>query len=85
MVCDFQQFDILAGVGSDGPVRPSFGLGDSQLCSVSGLAVMEFQATSKGSDQTAHMCRLIWGFAGRTYHIVGNLMHWLIFYGSWVY
>ena len=26
------------------------------------------------------MRRLIWGFAGRTYHIVGNLMHWLI---SW--
>ena len=23
------------------------------------------------------MRRLIWGFAGRTYHIVGNLMHWL--------
>ena len=26
------------------------------------------------------MRRLIWGFAGRTYHIVGNLMHWLKFY-----
>ena len=25
------------------------------------------------------MRRLIRGFAGRTYHIVGNLMHWLIF------
>ena len=24
------------------------------------------------------MRRLIWGFVGRTYHIVGNLMHWLI-------
>ena len=35
------------------------------------------QATSKGSDQPARMCRLIGGFAGRTYHIVGNLMHWL--------
>ena len=23
------------------------------------------------------MRRLIWGFAGRTYHIVGNLMHWV--------
>ena len=29
---------------------------------------------SKGSDQTARMRRLIWGFAGRTRHIVGNLM-----------
>ena len=37
------------------------------------------QATSKGSDQTAHMRRLISGFAGRTYHIVGNLMPWLIY------
>ena len=26
------------------------------------------------------MRRLIWGFAGRTYHIVGNLMHWLNYY-----
>ena len=24
------------------------------------------------------MRRLIWGFAGRTHHIVGNLMHWLV-------
>ena len=24
------------------------------------------------------MRSLIWGFAGRTNHIVGNLMHWLI-------
>ena len=30
------------------------------------------QATSKGSDKTAHMRRLISAFAGRTYHIVGN-------------
>ena len=31
------------------------------------------QATSKGSDQTARMRRLNWCFAGRTYHIVGNI------------
>ena len=36
------------------------------------------QATSKGSDQTARMRRLICGFSGRTYHIVGNLMSRLI-------
>ena len=35
---------------------------------------LNIQATSEGSDQTARMRRLIWGFAGRTYHIVGNLM-----------
>ena len=28
---------------------------------------MHIQATNKGSDQTEHMRRLIWGFAGRTY------------------
>ena len=38
------------------------------------------QATSKGSDQTARMRRVIWDFAGCTYHIVGNLMHWLNYY-----
>ena len=32
------------------------------------------QVTSKGSDQTARMRRLIYGFAGRTYYTVGNLM-----------
>ena len=32
------------------------------------------QATSKGSDETVCMRRLIWVFAGRTNHIVGNLM-----------
>ena len=37
------------------------------------------QATSKGSDQTARMRRLIWGFDGLTYHIDGNLMPWLIY------
>ena len=25
---------------------------------------------------------LIWGLAGRTYHIVGNLMSWLIYYAK---
>ena len=32
------------------------------------------QATSKVSDQTARMRRLIWGFAVRTYRIIENLM-----------
>ena len=37
---------------------------------------MNIQATtcSKDSDQTARMRRLIWGFAGRTDHIVENFM-----------
>ena len=33
--------------------------------------------TGKGSDQTARMRTLNWGFAGRTYHIIGKLVHWL--------
>ena len=33
----------------------------------------------QGSDQTARMRRKIWGFAGRTYHIVGNLMPRLMY------
>ena len=37
------------------------------------------QATSKCSDQTAHMRRLVWAFVGRTYHIVGSLMSRLIY------
>ena len=32
------------------------------------------QAPIKGSDQTAHMRRLILDFVGHTYHIVRNLM-----------
>ena len=32
------------------------------------------QVTSKGTDQTARMYRLVWAFAGRTFLIVGNLM-----------
>ena len=47
------------------------------MCSVSSLIVIDsknIQATSKGSDQTAGMRRLICSFVGRTYHIVGNLL-----------
>ena len=29
------------------------------------------------------MRRLIWGFAGSTYQIVGNLMHWLNYFNIW--
>ena len=60
------------------PLQPPFKLRNSKWCSVSSLTVIEYQATSKGSDQTARMHRLIGDFTGRTYHIVGNLMHWLI-------
>ena len=42
------------------------------------------QATSKGSDQTARMRRLVLAFVGRTYHIVGNLMSGVILHLLWV-
>ena len=54
MTCDFQQCDILTSVDSDEPVQPPVKLRNSKWCSVSSLTVIEFQATSKGSDQTAH-------------------------------
>ena len=66
-------------------LQPPFKLRHSKWCSVSSLTIIEYSATSKGSDQTARMRRLIWGFAGRTYHIVGNLMHRLIMNQSWVW
>ena len=33
---------------------------------------LNIQATSKGSDQTARMRRLVWACVGCTYHIVGK-------------
>ena len=36
-------------------------------------------ADSEDSDQTGWIPRLIWVFAGRTYHFVGFVMRWLIF------
>ena len=41
------------------------------------------QATSKDSDQTARMYRLVLAFAGRTYHIVGNLMSRLYYMNTY--
>ena len=41
---------------------------------------MEYQTTSKGSDQTAVCAGLVRAFSGHKYHIVGNLMSWLIYY-----
>ena len=38
--------------------------------------------TSKGSDQTACIGRLVLAYAGHTYHIVGNLMLRLMYGNS---
>ena len=64
--CDFQQYGILTFVDTDEPVQPPLDRRKSKWCSIS--------SNSKGSDQTARMRRLVWAFAYRTYHIVGNLM-----------
>ena len=69
---------FLTCVDSDEPLQPPFMLSNSKWPSVSSLTIIEYSATSKGSDQTAPMRRLIGGFAGLTYHIVGNPMPRLI-------
>ena len=68
---------ILTYIDSDEPVQPPFKLRNSKWCLASSLTVIEW--TSKGSDQTVRMCRLVWAFAGRTNHTVGNLMSRLKF------
>ena len=75
MLCDFQQCGILTSVDSDEPVQPFFDFRNSKWSSVSIINTPKnIQETSKGSDQTGFLRRLIWGFVDRTYHIVGNLM-----------
>ena len=56
--CDhFQQCGILTSVDSE-PVRPK----KTSWWSVSSLTVIEYPATSNGSDQAARMRRLAWAF-----------------------
>ena len=62
--CDFQQCGIMTCVESEEPVQPPVMLRSSKCCSASSLT----QATSKVSDQTAHMRRLAWAFAGHKPH-----------------
>ena len=71
--CDFQHCGILTCVDSGEPLQPPFKIRNSKWCSISSFT-LNIQATSKGSDQSAHMRRLVWAFAGRTFQIVGNLM-----------
>ena len=53
--CNFKQCGVLTSVDSDEPVQPHVKLRKSKWCSVSSLTLIEYQVTSKGSDQTAHM------------------------------
>ena len=61
-------------VDSDEPVQPPFKLQTPNDVQTVAEQSYNIRVTSKGSDQSAHMRRLIRGFAGRAYHIVGNLM-----------
>ena len=71
MTCDFLQCGILTSVDSDQPVQPPFKLRNFKwVWSVVKQQSMNIQATSRGSDQTARMRRLIWDFAGRTYQML---------------
>ena len=56
---DFQQCGILTSVDTDKPVQLPVKLRNFKWFSVSSLTVIEIHATSKGSDQTARMRRLI--------------------------
>ena len=72
--CDFQQCGILTSVDSDQPLQPTFKFRTPNDARSVAEHSYNIQATRKGSDQTVHKGRLVWAFAGRTYHIVGNLM-----------
>ena len=75
--CDFQQCGILTNVDSDEPLQPPLSLETSNYVQSVAKHSYNIQVTSKGSDQTAHMRRLISAFTGHTYHIAGTLMWWL--------
>ena len=58
-------------------IRPVWS--ESSLCAQWVAKDPSFQhADSEDSDQPGRMPRLIWVFAGRTYHFVGFVMRWLI-------
>ena len=75
-----QQCGILTCVDLGEPVQPPFKLRNSKWCSVSSYTVIEYSSNWQRlwSDCVYAQRRLIWGFAGRTYHIVRNLIHCLI-------
>ena len=56
---DFQKSGILTCVDSDEPVRPPFKLRNFKYVQAVAQESWNIQATSKGSDQTARMRRLV--------------------------
>ena len=77
---DFQQCGILTSVGSDEPVQLPFRLRNLKWCSVSSLTLKGYSNDKQWLwSDCSYEYKLIWGFAGRTCHIVGNFMHCLIY------
>ena len=67
------------------PAKTQINLGIRRLRSKSSLCAQWvakdpsfLHGDSEGSDQTGRMPRLIWVFAGRTFHFVGFVMRWII-------
>ena len=83
MSWDFQQCGVLTSVDSGEPVQPFLSFDSPNVVQSVTEHFKNIEATSKGSDQTARMRRLVWAFAGRTYHIVGNLTYYIKFYSSY--
>ena len=59
VACDFQQCGILTSLDSDEPVQPPVQLRNFKFCWVSSFTFIDIQATSKSSDQSARMRRLV--------------------------
>ena len=73
---DFQhdfQCGILTSVDSDEHVQPPFKLRISKWCSVSSLTVLDYSSDQQMLWSDCAYAHPIWGLAGRTYHIVGNV------------
>ena len=80
----FLQCGFLTWIDTGESVQPPFMNRNSKCCSSVTYQVLIIQTISKGSDQSMRMSRLVWAFAYRTYHIVGNLMLWLTIWSSLV-
>ena len=80
VTCDFQQCGSLTCVDSDAePVQIPFKLRNSKWCSVSSLRVIDYSSEQQRFWSDCAYAQLIWAFADRTLHIVGNLMSRLKF------
>ena len=64
---------------SDEPVRHPFKLRNSKLYAVSSTIVKDYSSDKQRLWSDCAYDRLVWAFAGRTYHIVGNLMSRLMY------